>query len=149
MTHGDYTSEWHEPYIMDLATSTDAPIGTIIFWLRKTSSPISSDTIKTVEAIRSFFSSALTHIIVRLQSQGASSTLLRNVFDRIVAKVRLTGKEQKVLLLELLGFEREEIAIKLGIKKSTVDSHIKSIHQKAGVHKYSDYLGLYLRGEFE
>jgi LuxR family maltose regulon positive regulatory protein len=69
---------------------------------------------------------------------GSSQALLRRLMkrpdalsvDAIPARVDLTEKERKVLLLVAKGDSNEAIAKRLFVSKSTVRTHLRSIHAK-------------------
>lgn len=65
--------------------------------------------------------------------------------DRAVSLARLTGAEREVALLVARGMENEEIATTLGISRSTVRTHLRSIFAKLKVTKRTQ-LAILLRG---
>lgn len=66
--------------------------------------------------------------------------------DAIVVQAKLSKRESQVLELALKGRTNERIAQELFVAKSTVDTHLRRIYAKAGVHSrqelidYGEYL---------
>ncbi len=59
----------------------------------------------------------------------------------------LSGREKEVLQLVIRGFSSRQIAEKLFVSKSTVDSHRKNILEKTGANKLSDLIIKILSGQ--
>lgn len=62
------------------------------------------------------------------------------MFDAIVAEAKLSQRESEVLALALKGRTNERIAQELYVAKSTVDTHLRRIYSKAGVHSRQELL---------
>lgn len=56
------------------------------------------------------------------------------------SQFKFTPREQEILGMLLMGRSRPFIRDELGISLSTVNSHVKNIYEKAGVHSYQDLL---------
>jgi DNA-binding NarL/FixJ family response regulator len=62
---------------------------------------------------------------------------------------RLTSREWQVVNLVTRGWSNWQVAVILGIKESTVKTHLSHIFQKLGIHQRSDMSGLRRRSSNE
>lgn len=60
--------------------------------------------------------------------------------DAIAAEAKLSRRESQVLALALKGRTNERIAQELCVAKSTVDTHLRRIYGKAGVHSRQELI---------
>lgn len=60
--------------------------------------------------------------------------------DAIIADAKLSQRESQVLELALKGRTNERIAQELVVAKSTVDTHLRRIYAKAGVHSRQELI---------
>ena len=60
--------------------------------------------------------------------------------DAIVEQAGLSKREAEVLALALRGRTNERIAQELVVSKSTVDTHLRRIYSKAGVHSRQELI---------
>ncbi len=65
-----------------------------------------------------------------------------NIADTSFALPLLTDREREVLRLVAVGRLNKEIAVELIIAPNTVNTHLKSIYQKLGVHNRTEAVGL-------
>jgi DNA-binding CsgD family transcriptional regulator len=74
---------------------------------------------------------------------------VRAVADHVepaISMLELTDREQEVTLLVIFGLSTAEIASELFISRYTVQDHLKSIFDKAGVRSRRHLVGRVLRG---
>ncbi|MDO4443870.1 MAG: helix-turn-helix transcriptional regulator [Slackia sp.] len=60
--------------------------------------------------------------------------------EAIIANAKLSRRESQVLELALKGRTNERIAQELVVAKSTVDTHLRRIYTKAGVHSRQELI---------
>jgi len=74
-----------------------------------------------------------------IQKVLASPQPLQACFDRGLAVLRLTGREDEVARLVLKGLSNKEIASMMSIAEKTVKQYITQIFQKAGVASRAEF----------
>lgn len=57
----------------------------------------------------------------------------------------LTARQRTVMLMQLDGLSRKEIATSLGVSEHTVDDHLKAVFRHFGVHTAIELAALFLR----
>jgi DNA-binding CsgD family transcriptional regulator len=60
--------------------------------------------------------------------------------------IGLTPRQRTVLLMQLDGLSRKQIAANLAVSEHTVDDHLKAIFRHFGVHTAGELAALFLRG---
>ena len=60
-------------------------------------------------------------------------------------RISLTVRQQQTLILLLCGYSEKEIAVKFGVRPSTVHAHIRAIFESLGIHSRSELMALFLR----
>ncbi len=118
-------------------------IGSFLLFRDKSQDSFSQETLDLVERLRPFFTFLFTDFIYRNRSEKPSADLFNEAVTRVAGDVGLSPREQDVLLLEMLGHSYEEIGNFLNISPKTVQSHVRSVYQKAGVNRLSEFFARY------
>src|SRR5262245_20047734 len=64
-----------------------------------------------------------------------------------MVRTQLTDREDEVLQLVITGLSNEEIAVRLGISRRTVEAHMRTMFRKTGVARRTQLGGLWRDGE--
>ena len=128
----EYTSE----------TST-IHLGSMLLFRNSSEPPFSQVLLDLVERLRPFLTFLFTDFIVRTRFEKPGADLFNDAVKQVAGDVGLSPREQDVLLLEMLGHSYDEIGDLLNISPKTVQSHVRSIYQKAGVNRLSEFFARY------
>ena len=75
-------------------------------------------------------------------SRKATSSRCEDACRAIIERYKLSKRESEILPLALRGRTGERIASELFIAKSTVDTHLRRIYGKCGVHSRQELIDL-------
>lgn len=118
-------------------------IGSFLLLRKKDQSPFSQETLDLIERLRPFLTFLFTDFIFRNKTTKPGADLFTEAVSKVAGDVGLSAREQEVLLLEMLGHSYEEIGDLLSISPKTVQSHVRSVYQKAGVNRLSEFFARY------
>ena len=118
-------------------------IGSFLLFRDKSQDPFTQETVDLVERLRPFLTFLFTDFIYRAKSEKPGADLFNEAVTRVAGDVGLSPREQDVLLLEMLGHSYDQIGQFLNISPKTVQSHVRSVYQKAGVNRLSEFFARY------
>ena len=118
-------------------------VGSFLLLRKKDQAPFSQETLDLVERLRPFLTFLFTDFIFRNKTAKPGADLFTEAVSKVAGDVGLSPREQEVLLLEMLGHSYEEIGDLLSISPKTVQSHVRSVYQKSGVNRLSEFFARY------
>ena len=78
--------------------------------------------------------------IIKMTSTPAAPSEIDVICEQIIEEFKLSGREGEILILISQGNTANSIATKLVISPHTVNTHIRHIYEKVGIHKRSELL---------
>lgn len=118
-------------------------VGSLLIFRAKSEPEFTQELLDLIERLRPFITFLFTDFIVRVRYEKPGSELLVEAVGRVAGDVGLSPRESDVLLLEMLGHSYEEIGKLLSISPKTVQSHVRSVYQKSGVSRLSEFFARY------
>lgn len=138
--HDDY----HPPRVLVLYYRDQFFMGGMILWRLKDKPPISQQTLAVVEQLKPFLTFLYSDLAARHQLSNPREAVINEIMKEVTTNAELTWQEQRVLMMQLLGFSYEEMAEQMNISINTVRSHVKSMYTKTKAHGPAQFLAKYL-----
>jgi len=126
-----------------------AYLGSILLWREKHKKPISERTLQIMERLQRFFTLLLSDFIARHQVARPAEHAFNVALTELTTSKGLTTQEQRIIILQLLGFSYEEVAETLNVSLNTVRYHLRSIYNKTGAHSQSELFAKYFTPRFD
>jgi DNA-binding CsgD family transcriptional regulator len=134
--------EYHPPIVLEFHADASI-VGCLLLWRRRESTPISKETIATIEAMAPLFTFLFRDQLIRWRDSNRIGDPFRAIVDTVGRDASLSRQEYRVLLQRLLGQSYKEIADSLSIALSTVKQHLASAYRKAGVRSQGELIARY------
>lgn len=136
--------EYQEPHTFLYFMPPAEHLGTIILFRRRGATPISSQTLETVEQLRPFFIVALSSRVTREAYLAPGNRMFTTILLGFIGHLCLTPREKEILSLRLMGLQIKIIADKLTVSENAVKKHIARILRKAGARNVRELFMRYL-----
>lgn len=110
--------------------SSRFPLGNILLFRRRGGSPISDQTLRTVESLERFFIFSFTSLKARYFYHHVGAAIFNWSVVGIKSELKLTNREFQVFIYRLYGLTFKQIAAELFISHATVRKHLQSLLRK-------------------
>ncbi len=120
-----------------------AYLGAILLWREKRKKAISDRTLQSMKRLHGFMTLLFSDFVARHQAARPVEHAFSVALTELTTSKGLTTQEQRIIILQLLGFSYEEVAETLNISLNTVRYHLRSIYTKTDAHGQSDLFAKY------
>jgi DNA-binding CsgD family transcriptional regulator len=135
--------EYRKPHSFVYYYHKHAYLGIILIWRRRDRTALSEETIRVMERLRGFFELLLSDIVARNEIAKPVANAFSMALEDLTVQTGLTVQEQRILVLQLLGFSYEEVAETINISLNTVRYHLRSIYAKTDTHSQAELFAKY------
>ena len=105
-------------------------VGSIMLFRRRGASPISKETLETVESLEPFFLFAFTSLKARYFFHHTGAAMFNWSMLAFSSELKLTDREFEVLILRFYGLPFRKIAERLYLSHATVRKHAQALLRK-------------------
>lgn len=134
---------YQKPIGYDYFYQGKAYIGAIVLWREISRSPISERTMGLIEELRPFITFSLSDLVARDQVQRPIGQVFMKALQTMKDEAKLTGQEERVVSLQLLGHSYKDIAEKLYVTVDTIKKHFKQVYRKTKTRSQSELFAKY------
>jgi DNA-binding CsgD family transcriptional regulator len=136
-------SDYHAPVHFVYHHLGSAFIGVIVLWRERSKTPLSAQSVTTMERLHPFMEFLLSDFVARYQVANPVEHVFDLALEGLTRKTGLTIQERRIMVLQLLGLSYDEVATSLSISLNTVRYHLRSIYQKTGTHSLAELFAKY------
>lgn len=134
---------YHPAEYMEFRLTENAYLGTIFVFREIARSPISANTLGTLDSLESFLYFMLFDLAAQHQVVNPVDKAFMAALKQLAVEANLTIKERKVVIHQMLGCSYKEIADLLDITVPTLKKHVNTIHQKTGTRSQGELFAKY------
>ncbi len=122
--------EYQVPYCYDYHSYGEPALASLLLFRRSGATPISMQTLRTIEILNPFFVFIFTSLKSRYFYHHSGAAIFNWSIYQIKSEMNLTDREGQVLILRLYGLTFKQIAAQLFISHATVRKHLHSLLRK-------------------